>query len=162
MVNLLVTSKEVGQDELIARRKLSVFISFNNRGKYQELIWTGEKAKKIFELLSQKSQKIIQGHVASAPVEKFTGTVQVLLNPHTEKFISGRILVTSMTRPDFVPLMRKASAIITDEGGITSHAAIVSRELGIPCIIGTKIATKSLKTGDTAEIDLVNGIVRKM
>ena len=67
-----------------------------------------------------------------------------------------------MTRPDFMPLMRKAKAVITDEGGITCHAAIVSRELGIPCIIGTKIATKVLKDGDMVEVDANKGIVRKI
>lgn len=67
---------------------------------------------------------------------------------------------TSMTRPEFVPLMKKAAAIITDEGGITCHAAIVSRELNIPCIIGTRIATKVLKDGDYIEVDADNGIVK--
>lgn len=74
----------------------------------------------------------------------------------------GNILVTSMTTPDFVPAMRKAAAIITDEGGITSHAAIISRELGIPCVIGTKIGTKIFKTGDIIEVDADKGIVTKL
>jgi pyruvate,water dikinase len=65
-----------------------------------------------------------------------------------------------MTRPEFVPLMKKASAIVTAEGGITCHAAIVSRELGIPCVIGTKNATKVLKTGDEIEVDAEKGIVK--
>ena len=56
----------------------------------------------------------------------------------------------------------KAGAIVTDEGGLTSHAAIVSRELKIPCIVGTKIATKILKDGDIVEVDAENGIVRKI
>ena len=67
-----------------------------------------------------------------------------------------------MTRPEYVPLMKKATAIITDEGGITSHASIVSRELKIPCIVGTKIATKILKDGDLIEINADIGIVRKL
>ena len=70
--------------------------------------------------------------------------------------------MTPMTRPEFLPLMKKAKAIITDEGGITCHAAIVSRELGIPCIIGTKIATKVLKDNDLVEVDAEKGIVRKI
>ena len=57
--------------------------------------------------------------------------------------------------------MEKAAAIVTDIGGITTHAAIISRELGIPCIIGTKIATKLLKDGDYIEVDAENGIVKK-
>ena len=71
----------------------------------------------------------------------------------------GDIIVPSMTRPEFVPAMKKAAGIITDEGGITSHAAIVSRELGIPCIIGTKIATKVLKDGDLVELKGTHGLI---
>ncbi|MBI2176404.1 hypothetical protein HYU40_03610 [Candidatus Woesearchaeota archaeon] len=58
--------------------------------------------------------------------------------------------------------MQKAAAIITDEGGVTSHAAIVARELGLPCIVGAKSATKSLKDGDKVEIDAETGIIRKL
>lgn len=64
------------------------------------------------------------------------------------------------THPDYVPTMQKAAAIVTDEGGITSHAAIVSRELGIPCVVGTKTATKTLKDGDYVEVDGGRGIAR--
>jgi len=77
---------------------------------------------------------------------------------HTMK--EGEILVTGMTIPNFLPAMKKAAAIITDEGGITCHAAIVARELGKPCIIGTKIATQVLKDGDEVEVDADEGIVR--
>ncbi|MES2202952.1 MAG: PEP-utilizing enzyme [Patescibacteria group bacterium] len=89
------------------------------------------------------------------------GKVQVI---HGEKdfasFEKGSVLVTSMTRPEFVPLMKLASAIVTDEGGITCHAAIVSRELKKPCIIGTRNATRVLKTGDMVEVDAEKGVVR--
>ena len=76
-----------------------------------------------------------------------------------QKFEQGDILVASMTRPELVPAMKKAAAVITDEGGITCHAAIVSRELGIPCIIGTKIATKVLNDGDLVEIKGTHGLI---
>jgi phosphohistidine swiveling domain-containing protein len=69
------------------------------------------------------------------------------------KMNTNDVLVTSMTRPEFVPLMKKASAIVTDEGGITCHAAIVSRELNKPCIIGTKNATQLLKDNDVVVVD---------
>jgi phosphoenolpyruvate synthase/pyruvate phosphate dikinase len=89
------------------------------------------------------------------------GIVRVILDPtNYNDFKDGDILVTSMTRPDFVPIMKKAGAVITNEGGITCHAAIISRELNIPCIIGTKIATKVLKDGDMVEVDADNGIVK--
>lgn len=72
----------------------------------------------------------------------------------------GEILVSPMTMPDFMPAMKKATAFITDEGGITCHAAIVSRELKKPCIVGTRIATKVIKDGDLIEVDANQGIVR--
>ena len=65
-----------------------------------------------------------------------------------------------MTRPEFMPALKKAAAIITDEGGITCHAAIVARELKKPCIIGTKIATKVLKDGMMVEVDADKGVVK--
>ncbi len=79
-----------------------------------------------------------------------------------QAFQPGEILVTNQTTPEFVPIMRKAAAIITEQGGITSHAAVISRELGVPCIIGTKIATKVFQTGDQLEVDATNGVVRKI
>lgn len=77
-----------------------------------------------------------------------------------DMFKHGDILVTGMTRPEFVLLMKMAAGIITDEGGITCHAAIVSRELKKPCIIGTKLATKLLHDGDLVEVDADKGVVK--
>lgn len=71
----------------------------------------------------------------------------------------GSVLVTTMTNPDMVPAMKRAAAIVTDEGGRTCHAAIVSRELGIPCIVGTKNATTVLKEGMEVTVDAVRGVV---
>jgi phosphohistidine swiveling domain-containing protein len=70
------------------------------------------------------------------------------------------ILVTPMTRPEFVPYMKSARAIVTDEGGITCHAAIVSRELNLPCIVGTKFASEIFNNGDLVEVDADKGIVK--
>ncbi|MBU3906524.1 phosphoenolpyruvate synthase, partial [Patescibacteria group bacterium] len=70
------------------------------------------------------------------------------------------ILVAGMTSPEFIIVMKKAKAIITDHGGMTSHAAIVSRELGVPCIVGTKIATQVLKDGDLVEVDADQGVIK--
>ncbi len=72
----------------------------------------------------------------------------------------GEVLVTAMTTPDFLPAMHKAAAFVTDEGGITCHAAIIARELKKPCIIWTKVATSILKNGDLVEVDANKGIVR--
>ena len=69
-------------------------------------------------------------------------------------------MVSSMTVPDFLPAMKRASAFVTDEGGITCHAAIIAREMKKPCIIGTKIATQVLKNGTEVEVDANNGVVK--
>ena len=84
----------------------------------------------------------------------------MVLDPAKTEFRKGEILVASQTRPEFVPLMKRAAAIVTDEGGITCHAAVVSRELGIPCIVGTKKATRVLKDGDVVELRLSHGAIR--
>lgn len=90
-----------------------------------------------------------------------TGTVKIVLTTEDGKNLNKNdILVARNTNPNLIDAIMKAKAIITDEGGITCHAAIVSRELGKPCIVGTKIATKVLKDGDVVELDIINGSVR--
>ena len=90
-----------------------------------------------------------------------SGIARVALSPEDAAKImrKGDILVTDMTNPDFVPFMKIASAIVTDKGGITSHAAIVSRELSIPCIVGTETATKLMVTGKEYTVNSRNGVV---
>jgi pyruvate,water dikinase len=78
-----------------------------------------------------------------------------------EELDDGGILVTHMTAPDWVPLMRRSAAIVTDSGGMTCHAAIVSRELGIPCVVGTAEATTKLRDGELVTVDAAQGIVRE-
>ncbi len=92
------------------------------------------------------------------------GKVHVITDPaDIDQFREGEILVTLMTSPDWVPAMKKAIAIVTDAGGMTCHASIVSRELGIPCVVGTKSrsvdATSVLKSGQEVTVDAQNGIV---
>jgi len=76
-----------------------------------------------------------------------------------KKVSEGSIVVTKHTDPSMILIMQKAAAIITDQGGLTSHAAVVSREMGTPCIVGTKVGTKKLKDGDLVEVDAVKGTV---
>lgn len=116
----------------------------------------------VFEL--ERSAKIslvqkLKGQIACEG--KVKGRVRVLYKKsQIEEFQKGEILVTIMTTPEFLPAMYKAVAFITDEGGITCHAAIVARELKKPCIIGTKIATQVLKDGDMVEVDANMGTVK--
>jgi len=146
----------------LEERKKEVIVMCPDKGGI--VFITGEEAGEIHtllekEIMGEKSE--LTGRPACQGVAK--GKVKII-NKMEEfsKFNKGDILVSSMTRPEFVPLMEKAAAIVTDEGGITCHAAIVSRELGVPCIVGTEIATKVLKDGDLVEVDAEKGIVRKL
>jgi phosphoenolpyruvate synthase/pyruvate phosphate dikinase len=97
----------------------------------------------------------------SAYKGKVTGPARLVLSKSdTKKMKPGDILVAPMTNPDFVPYMKIAGAIVTDEGGLTCHAAIASREMRVPCVIGTKVATVALQDGDVVEVDANTGIVR--
>ncbi|MCX8198262.1 MAG: phosphoenolpyruvate synthase [Candidatus Micrarchaeota archaeon] len=103
--------------------------------------------------------KILARGLASSPgIGK--GKVCVLSGPkEIGKVQKGDVLVTEMTTPDFVPAMKKAVAIVTNSGGMTCHAAIVSREMGIPCVVGTKNATEVLKDGMFVTVDAIRGII---
>lgn len=108
------------------------------------------------QITSQDSDQKIKGETGNRGLVE--GKVRIVRKrSEFNAFKDGEILITGMTRPEFVPLMEKASGIITDEGGITSHAAIVSRELDKPCLIGTKIATQVLQTGDEVILDSTRG-----
>ena len=122
----------------------------------------GDLVKKYSHFNKRKIRKIpkdisrvktIKGVVASRGVAK--GKVNVVLDPERTE-----ILVTTMTSPKFTIFLHNTVAIVTDEGGMLSHAAIVAREMQMPCIVGTKIATKILKDGDLIEVDANKGIVK--
>ncbi|MBI5222055.1 MAG: hypothetical protein HY980_00980 [Candidatus Magasanikbacteria bacterium] len=94
---------------------------------------------------------------------KASGRVRVVFSPTEAHLVKqGEILVTNMTVPAYLLAMKKAAAFVTDEGGITCHAAIIAREMKKPCIIGAKIATQVLKDGDLVEVDAEKGVVRKI
>jgi len=117
--------------------------------------------KKFAENEITKKQRIIYGMTASPGLAK--GRVKIILDTsELPNFKKGEILVTTMTTPNFLIAMKKSAGIVTNDGGITCHAAIVSRELGIPCIIGTKIATEVLKDGDMVEVNANHGWIRKL
>lgn len=118
----------------------------------------GKGTKQISEDQLVKLKQLIQGEPASFGIG-FGKVVKIKSAKEIDKVEKGDVLVTEMTAPDFVPAMKRASAIITDKGGQTSHAAIVSRELGIPAIVGTKIATKILKENQLVTVNGASGIV---
>jgi len=123
---------------------------------------TGSQATACSEQLGQtteESARRLKGRCASPG--SYRGIVRVVLQYNANlRFKKGLVLVTPMTRPQFNDILRNAGAIITDEGGALCHAAILSRENGIPCIVGTKHATTMLKTGDTVLIDAGKGTIQ--
>jgi len=144
--------------------------------------WAGvmpSKNKNGYRLLSPKEIKLFLTEIETtipstqktAEVQEIKGTIAnqgvvrgiakvILGSSDFYKFNDNDIIVTTMTSVDFVPLMKRAAGFVTNEGGITCHASIVSRELNKPCIIGTKIATKVLRDGQLVEVDANKGIVR--
>ena len=148
--------------ELKKRRKTSLFVLLPG---LKGLVFSGAQAKKYFKILEMNQRQdggiITELKGACASSGKVIGIVKVCRGEkEISKMRQGDILVACMTQPEFLPAMKKAKAIITDEGGLTCHAAIIARELGIPCIIGTKNATKILKDGEEVEVNAIAGVVR--
>jgi pyruvate,water dikinase len=105
-----------------------------------------------------EGRMLLQGLGAAPGVG--SGSARILSSPSdAARLRDGDVLVAHMTAPDWVPLMRRAAAIVTDSGGMTCHAAIVSRELGIPCVVGTQEATSKLRDGEDVTVDATRGVV---
>ncbi len=122
-----------------------------------------EEALKLHKYAVSCERKVnnnVKGIGASSG--KVKGRVKLVFRPRHYYGEKNVVLIAPMTNPDLMPVMRNAVAIVTDEGGVTCHAAIVSRELGIPCIVGTRFATKVFKDGDLVEVDADKGVVRKL
>ena len=124
-----------------------------------ETVWSVREAEKPIERRVEVGRVVLKGLPASPGVYGGVAKVVMTVEEAGRTIKKGDILVTKMTNPDWVPYMRLAGAIVTDEGGITCHAAIVSRELGIPCIVGTGNATKVLRSGGEYTVDARAGVV---
>lgn len=108
--------------------------------------------------IEKEGKILVKGETASKGL--YSGPVRLVKDPsELNKVEEGDVLVTKMTTPDMVPAMQKAGAIVTDEGGLTCHAAIVSREMGTPCLVGTEVATKVLEEGTIITVNATQGIV---
>jgi len=157
--NLIIENDIVNEInyEKVKQRKLSYSLYFNKNITYEE----AKSYRSDFRFIEESkiTNSDITGQIGYKG--KTTGNVRIILKKEDfSKFEEGEILVTHMTTPDFISILKKASAFVTDFGGVMSHAAIISRELKIPCIIGTKIATQVFKDGDFIEVDANNGVVR--
>ena len=131
-----------------------------------ETVWSNKPTNRIVQDTPPQTTSIRNILVKGLPASpgKAAGRVRVIASAAgIDAFKEGEILVTEMTAPDWVPAMKKAKAIVTDSGGMTCHASIVSREMGIPCIVGTKTggakATETIKDGAFVTVDATNGVV---
>lgn len=152
-------------DEAIVFKRQEGFVeSYNHKGFFE-----GKDAEVILQEFKEEASHsdILTGQTASPG--KVTGSVKIIpvdygdlsrVNREIEKMNKGEILVAETTAPELIVACKKAGAIVTDMGGLMSHAAIVSREFRIPCIVGTKNASKILKDGDEVEVDANKGTVK--
>jgi len=133
-----------------------------------ETVWSARKPALIVEAprpptppAAPAQVKVVARGMAAGKRDIGVGIAKVALTAEevAKMMQKGNILVTTMTNPDYVPFMKIAGAIVTDKGGVTAHAAIVSRELGIPCIVGTEVATKVMVTGLEYTVDAKSGVV---
>jgi pyruvate, water dikinase len=162
----------LSEDEVLEVADLGVRIE-SHYGAPQDTEWAIDADNKVWMLQSRPvttsaaaaetavgdaGKELVRGLGAAPGLA--AGSVRVIAERQDAADLNdGEILVTHMTAPDWVPLMRKASAIVTDTGGMTCHAAIVSRELGIPCVVGTGEATTLLHDGETVTVDAAAGVV---
>jgi len=163
-----MTSKEIkaalfedrlDREEIKRRSSLSLYYT----AKDTEIYYSGEEAKQIIEkyIQSDKAEEVSELRGQCGCRGQAKGKVKIVnVTADIAKMQEGDILVSISTQPDLLPAMKKAAAFVTDQGGVTSHAAIVAREMHRPCVIATKIATKALKDGDLVSVDADKGLVK--
>ncbi len=164
VADLLQKNKIISKKEIEKRAQRSLLLMKDKQIK----LFVGLEAEKIeadyIKTIDHSTIKEIKGHVANTGKAKGNAwVISPSVSHQLEKarqMKPGDILVAAMTRPQFIEAISKSAAIVTDEGGVTCHAAIVSRELNKPCIIGTHIATKVIKDGDEIEVDTNTGVVK--
>ena len=162
IIDFLEKGNEISKN-LVEQRKKGFAIYINQQRKIE--CKSGEEIDSALNELGIVIHEEHHGEIEGTPASsgKARGTVAIVRGvSDLNKVKHGDIIVAVTTHPDYVPAMQRAAAIVTDEGGITSHAAIVAREFGLPCIVGTKHATKALQDGDEVEIDADLGIVRRV
>jgi len=164
IIELFKQNKKVSPSLIKDRNKF--FVAYLKDSKFNFLM--GKKAEnyiKTNDLYKKLATTELKGHIANKGYAKGSVTVinvELDILREMSKMKKGNILIATQTKPVFIPAIKKASAIVTDEGGITSHAAIVSREFGIPCITATHYATKVFKDGDYIEVNANKGVVKKL
>lgn len=159
---ILGLSKGKDKMQLIEKRKnLTVLVWSKDKTEINIQNQASKINKELNKVEFEKSANL-QGTVACTGKSRyFRGVAKIIKSPKEgDKLKKGEILVTTMTTPDYVFCMKHAGAIITDIGGVTCHAAVVSREFGVPCIVDTKYATQIIKDGDILELHNLRGVVK--
>lgn len=155
---------EVFKERMVDRRKGFAIVWMNAQVETffgEDALYLQAEIAKEFKINGNDDSSVSEIHGMIANCGKVVGRVRILLDYNdTNNVHKGDIIVASMTTPDYISAMEKASGFITDEGGITCHAAIISREFNVPCIVGTVNATEKLKDGQMIELDAYNGIVK--
>jgi phosphohistidine swiveling domain-containing protein len=166
----LFSGAKPSRADILSRQKASAYYVDSSLRLH---LYSGEQAQEFIDSFSKKeiskSKSIIKGMVAHGKGKIVKGTVRVLYRDYADPRVlqknmkemgKGEILVSQTTDPTLMPAFHKASAVITDVGGMLSHAAITARELNLPCIVGTGSASKILKTGDYIEVDTTKGVIK--
>lgn len=162
--NFLSNGILLTKDEQNNRKKISVFFQSHDGKSFA----SGKEAESLaHSLLDEKNTEVKELRGVTANRGKASGKARIILpvgwkdlQNQLKSFKTGEVLITTMTEPNLIFVMKKAAAIVTNQGGLTSHAAVVSRELDIPCVIGTLKATEIFKTGDMVEVDANKGVVK--
>jgi pyruvate, water dikinase len=162
----------LSDDEIVALARMGLEVEAHYGGEPQDAEWAIEdgttyllQARPITSLdeavatqAAAGGEVLLQGLAASSG--QASGAVRLLRSPDEgNQLQTGEILVAPMTNPDWVPTIRRAAAVVTDGGGMTCHAAIVTRELGVPCIVGTRAGTSTLRNGELVTVDGARGVV---
>ncbi len=156
-----IVKEKMAIEELESRSRLYVMLTIQDK---IELLYGKEVEDLINKVITEEEVvKVSSVQGSTAYLGKVSGIVKIVnAVADMAKVENGDILVSIMTRTNLISAMEKASAFVTDEGGVTCHAAIIARELKKPCIVGTKIATKIFKDGDLVEVDADSGVVKKI
>ena len=162
VLEFLERGKTLSKQEIAERKKKYAMVLEDGKlsfyfGGDAEKIREGAREKEA----EQRGKSKLRGSCAWKGRARGAARI-VLSEDELGKVREGDVLVTPMTTPDFAPAFSKIVALVTDMGGITCHAAIVAREFGIPCVVGTRIATKTFKDGDIIEVDASHGVVKKI
>lgn len=172
----LCSGIKLSKKDIKKRKESFVIVNYNNETYYYfgKEIFNQIKKLKQYQQFSSNNVTSVKGNIAFSNNKIIKGKIYMFPDVNFNKInfqvrnmlkkLSKNdkvIFVTKITTPEMIPLFKKAGAIITDLGGLNSHAAITAREFKIPCIIGTKIATQVLKDGDMVEVDIKKGIIKK-